>query len=747
MAHQARGFTLLLLLLVGAACGSDSRVVAMDEAPEAGTTGAGKAGNGGGAGRAGGGAGSTATGGGAGGGAAGSAPIAPPDDVISGGTDNDALPPLPPIENIRLRQSGDNVVIDFEPVDDARDYRIYISPDPSDVTVEDDGQVVVKDAIYRCAGDRPFRTRAQDPAALYDASLSGAANTIHDYERNADDAVLGYVYLTPGEGRTPVYRMSDPNGAGGFQNADWVVPIFDEGNRAEYAPGEDERNRLLGAGYRDDGVAFYIPDDADQAVFRKLYTEQWNGTPAVFYTHGAEYDAREMDDPDQVADFGERFKILSEQAEGSVPLHRVLYNGNSTFDVLAAGKARYERVLDQGNQPLWSLHWPGLTEKTTLVIEALDQGCPFPNGYIAAQAHAADDFNLPSITLDEARLDTTEVYINGQHEPENRPKAIARSFVDVEPKPDPDMDWFEGFDVGGTWNPFQIDSGNNGMFVYRNDEWSIDFSGCSENLTIGPMLGQLALGFADYGSSCNMSLIPRGVDTQIAADTFMHVRMTTEVPSTGRRYPQIMITTTDELNPGDIQPLDSVPLHSRLGPFPFDMLPPGPERTIVVQPFMSYHELQVQFCEGRGWGVSSQCPQANIYGHHAGNYEEEWEEPWLPVPVLGSIAGFDRPVQFDVYASTKRVYVFIDDEPAGCAELPEGKMPEGDVNVAFRAVLYHSGIDESVTPDDSPHQYLKRYSLSHFDRHMDDLGIDRAVDEPEWDEARFPCATRWYGGG
>jgi hypothetical protein len=233
----------------------------------------------------------------------------------------------------------------------------------------------------------------------------------------------------------------------------------------------------------------------------------------------------------------------------------------------------------------------------------------------------------------------------------------------------------------------------------------------------------------------------------IADDRFMHVRMTTEVPSTGRRYPQLMITTTDLLNPGDIQPLDSVPVHSRLGPFPWDMLPPGPERTIIVQPFGGYHELQVQFCDGRGWGVSSQCPQANIYGNHAGNYTVEWEEPWLPVPVLGSLAGFDRPVQLDVYASTKRVYVFVDDEPAGCAVLPEGRMPAGDVNVAFRGVLYHCGIDESVVPEESGHQYLQRSSLCHFDRHMDDLGIDLDVDEPAWDENRMPCAERWYGGG
>ena len=656
------------------------------------------------------------------------------------------LPELPRIDNVRVTQRGDTAIVDFEPVAGARDYRIYPLPDPDAVLVGAQGELIIKDAIYRCAGDRPFRTREDDPAAGYDASLSGGANTIMDFERKAADAVLGYVYLTPGEGRTPVYRMADPQGAGGFQNADWVAPMFAEANRADYVAGKAERDRLFAMRYRDDGIAFYVSDEGTRPVYRRLYKPQWNGSPTVFYVPGAEFDAR-AEHGDETIEVGERFKVLPEQEPGSVPLHRVLYNGNNTFDVLAAGEARYQRVLEQGNQPLWSLAWPGLSEKTTLVIEALDQGCPFPGGYVSAHHADADEFNYPSLTLDEARLDSGELFINGQHAESNRPKPIARAYVDVTPEPDPDMDWFEGFDVGGSWEELEVTSGNNGMFVYRNSKWAMDFSGCTENLTVGPLLGQLVVGYADYGSSCNMSITPRGIEPTISADRFLHVRMSTEVPSTGRRYPQLMITTTPVLNPGDVQPLDNVPLHSRLGPFPFEENPtPGNERTILVQPFGGYHELQIQACTGRAWGVSAQCPQANIYGNHAGNYVEEWEEPWLPVPLLGDVAGHDRPVRFDVYASTERVYVFMDDQPAGCAVLQDGAMRAGAVNVAFRGVLYHSGIDESVTPDDSGHQYYKRFSLSHFDRHMDDFGIDREVAAPEWDEARMPCATRWYGG-
>src|SRR5262249_9894221 len=159
------------------------------------------------------------------------------------------------------------------------------------------------------------------------------------------------------------------------------------------------------------------------------------------------------------ADFGPRFAILDGEEPGSVALHRVTYPGS--FDVLAAGDARFDQVLHQGVRPVWAVSWPGITQKTRFIVEALDQGCPFPNGYINAMHHDADvdrtsgmPFNQPSITLDEARLSSGEVFINGQHDPMNRPKPVARSYVDVTPDPKPDMDFLATFDEGDTWEPF-----------------------------------------------------------------------------------------------------------------------------------------------------------------------------------------------------------------------------------------------------------------------------------------------------
>jgi hypothetical protein len=676
------------------------------------------------------------------------------------------LPELEPIQNVKVTTHGDTAIIEFEPVAGALDYRIYPEPDPADWLIGDDGSVGVKNGIYRCAGDRIFQDRAADDANNFDCSIAGCQNLRHDYERSESEAVLGYVFLTPAADRQPVYRVANPNGGGGFRNADWVVPLYSEANSAEYVVDTDARDALLAKGWRDDGIAFYTSKDATANVYRIHYAPgaDWTGDNVVlFFTDGAEHDARAAQPAEDIDDLGVRFQILDTQVEGSVALHRVSYG---TFDVLAAGEARFDQVLHQGLRPVWSLTWPGIEADTRFIIEALDQGCPFPNGYIAAEHKDADidrtsmmPFNAPSLTLDEARLSSGEVFINGQHDPDNRPKPVARAYVDVKPEPQPELDFLATFDEGADWEPLQMWRDNN-AFVFRNSQWVVDTSGCTDNFTFGPVLGQLLLGFADGGSSCNVSITPKNVPTALTADRYLHVRMSTDIASTNRRYPQIMITTVplkDDPAP-DAGYIDDVPVHSRLGNFPYqltgedmvagtaDDVPAEGGQSIVVQPFGGYQETQIEYCDTRGWGVSQQCDRANVYGFHAGDYTETWKESWRPVPVQGDLVGFDRPVQWDVYTSNRRVYVFMDGKPSACAVLPEGRMPAGPVTVAYRAVIYHCGIDEAVVGDDTGHRYERDYSLCHSDRKLDDLGIELSASQPQWDETVLPCGTKWYGG-
>src|SRR4029078_7450550 len=214
-----------------------------------------------------------------------------------------------------------------------------------------------------------------------------------------------------------------------------VVPIYREANSAEYVTDTGARDALLAKGWRDDGIAFYTQKDAPRTVYRIQYAPgaDWQGDNVVFFfTDGPEHDARAAQSAAEIADFGARFSILDPEEPDTVALHRVMYPGS--FDVLGAGEARFDQVLHQGVRPVWALSWPGITQKTRFVIEALDAGCPFPGRHLAA-AHANADldrtsglpFNAPSITLDEARLSSGEVFINGQHDPNSRPKPSPRA--------------------------------------------------------------------------------------------------------------------------------------------------------------------------------------------------------------------------------------------------------------------------------------------------------------------------------
>jgi hypothetical protein len=646
-----------------------------------------------------------------------------------------SLPALPRIDNIVPTVRGDTATIEFSAVMDAKDYRIYPMPDKSDISVSQNGEVTVHNAIYRCGGALPRDDRSMDQVNRLSSSL--AAN-VEGYTRKESESLLGHGYLSPGAGRLPIYRVSNPNLVGGYP-WEYQAPPAKEYNGADYVQGTQARDALLAKGWRDDGIAFYVSDSGTRSVYRREYAD--NGT-SVFYTTGPEKTAR---DSQSGAPGSERFKILETAGDGTVPIYRIFYSYNNDHDVLAAGDANRERVLHQGNMPSTALSWPGLKGETTLVIEALDAGCPFPGGYIGAAAAPAADLDgvasLPTITLDKARLPSGEVFVNGQYDAANRPKPIARAYVTVQPKPQPDMDWFESFDPDATPQPFDtVVNDNIGTRVFRNDKLSVEFQASNANYSYGPMLGQFVA-----GSVSTFGMAALGANARIADDSYLHVTMAADLDSTNRRYPQIFITDVPLGDPKRDAP-SSVPFVPRLGPLPFQKLPPGQNHTIIVQTFGGQPELQIQFCDLRGWGVSQQCPKANIYGFHVGSTDVDWTAPWLPIPVLGEYAGIDRLVKFDVYASTKRVYVFIEDHPAGCAVIPEGRFPAGQVNVVFGAAAYHIEVDEFLTRPPARIQYWAQYSLAHSDRKFDDLGVKSKVSLPAWDESIMPCGTRYYAG-
>src|SRR6201999_907274 len=111
--------------------------------------------------------------------------------------------------------------------------------------------------------------------------------------------------------------------------------------------------------------------------------------------------------------------------------------------------------------------------------------------------------------------------------------------------------------------------------------------------------------------------------------------------------------------------------------------------------------LPVEVCDHKFWDVNQQCSSFDLY-HQLDPNDSTKTIGLAPNDEVGEHAGMDRGTRFDAYASTKRIYVFLDDKPYGCADLPTAGVPSGSVTVTYGDVLYHSGVDAVFT-------YTKKY--------------------------------------
>src|SRR6185369_8350886 len=97
----------------------------------------------------------------------------------------------------------------------AQDYRVYVMPANADIRSLGCGDISIRDAVYRCAGDREAHAIPVDPMGIpSDWIFTTYKGPIHDYifdfSRTESEATLGYVYVDPAPGRIPVYVLGDP---------------------------------------------------------------------------------------------------------------------------------------------------------------------------------------------------------------------------------------------------------------------------------------------------------------------------------------------------------------------------------------------------------------------------------------------------------------------------------------------------------------------------------------------------------
>jgi hypothetical protein len=658
---------------------------------------------------------------------------------IDGGVST-TLPSVPSMTNVVAALNDDSVSITFDPVDGALDYRVYPLPQDSDIAVQGDGSVVVHNGTYRCAGDRETPVPIVDNGAMIASDLIRTEVdqvTVGGFMRTMADATLGYVYPEPGPGLVPVYALgeSDPNADNTCFFARWTAS-----RTKKYTTSDSERTQLLAGLARDDGIAFYVPAAAS-SMTTQIYMDEYTGTDPrykerYYFPDGPEVAMRPTKTP--------AFPILTAQAPGTLPLMRVFYaNGCGwSHDELAVGKERFNRIYKQGDAlPWWSLLWTGLTGPTTLVVEALDSGCPYQGHFSPMSMPAVTGmFNgmplphEPFVTVDDIRAKsaTGEVFLNGQHDTTTMPKAIARAFVNVVPNPHPKMDFFADFSTNTppeTFTPITTCASPDGncfqTWRMESPTWDMMFMDAEIGPSMGtglyaygPVMGEFWETFADIGGDTNGKF--RMTAKQMAnmdSATFLHVTMEVDAYSTARRYPQILVS--DQTAPVQYQ------------------LPKG--HTVIVQtraptagtPGDFPVEYQLQVCNMVTWDVNQQCPVYNLaqITDSSGNIVH-----LMPNDEVGEHSSVDHRIVFDAYLSTQRTYLFLDGKPYACANMPATGVPSGPVSVTFGDVLYHSQVDR-----------VMKFHAAHLQldtrRHFDNLGFTSGVPAPGWDESRLPCAA------
>jgi hypothetical protein len=657
-------------------------------------------------------------------------PIGSSNTVTADGTTvTTTLPKLPQLTNVIGTLREDSVGVNFDPVDGAKDYRIYALPDDGDITAYSDGSLTVKNAIYRCAGlrqssDLKNNINAADPAL----TVIGSSVLTAKIDATEANNRLGYVYVTPASDRIPVYALANYGMDG--ENG-WI-----QSRLKVYTSDADARTQMAAQGWRDDGVVFYVPAPGAPGT-HTVYTsatsgivagQGWTQRSQFYFSDSARADHQADTTPPAAA-----FDVLTAAAAGAVPLMAVFYQGNQSHTELAPGMDRFNRAAYQGSSPDWHLEFSGLTAPTTLVVEALKDGCPYP-GFLAAQHVEAMDHQT-FFTLDELQQasPTGEVYINGQHDNiTGRATPVARSFLKVMPTPHKaaDWDWYAGFDASTDFTLTEIP----GCTDQNCDRWQTpDFDISTYRLAVpngvpvlafGPMLGQLWEAFDDFGADTTGKIrftarTKANVDTD--PNKYLHATMSVDIVSTDRRYPQLIISDQDA-------PIQEAMKNASNNTLLIQAIQ-GPSMRFEAQAF---HGLLPGLIGS--WDVNNQAPEHRFVDYDTEKISAQPSDPPF------EHASMDRQTKFDVFLSSQRVYLFIDDRPAGCTLLPSDVKFGGPVTYTVGDVLYHEGAgDERVCSYERPYAFMHVHQCSETKRHFDDLAFKNSVPPPVWDNTRFPC--------
>ncbi len=652
-----------------------------------------------------------------------------------------ALKGLPELRVESVRSFSDGAAIQLAHHLGAKDYRVYVLPQASDIKLDGAGKLAgIQGATYRCAGQNFLPKNGLNDTIIHPEIQVHTLGTweLQSHKRTPSDETLGYLALEPSDGLVPVYALSRP-----AQSLGCYSGTSDEARGKVYTTDLTRRLDLIQAhAYRDDGVLGYAPASAGpHPVFgstREIYSTQsrhWSGTVAwLYWAQSSAEDTARAGDRDRAL----LIRAFSASAAGLLPVHRVAYEGCvDRSDTLVLGDGEYEYRKQRYDKPVNGLTISGLTEPTVVVVEALDRGCPYTGSIAmgAVPAGGSNNYYKKWLTLDESRSQNSfsEAYINGQFASDTRPHAIARTFLRITPSARLTGDFADDFHPSEAPDVFtdSPDASTNckgwGRKCFENSKYLVQFHTVEQDRwSIGTLLsGQLFARLADVAADVNGKLrITARQQARVSDGDFLHVGMDVTGIHTGRSYEQILVSS------GGHPVQDNLPQN----------------KTVIFHAIGDYPSVvEIQVCNQRSWDVNNQCPRYNLTTKAVALPDGNGLRPFN---LAADYRGRDRLIRYDAYLSSRRAYLYIDGKPYGCANLDPATVPSGSVSVSYGHVLYHSGVrawyynqkreDGLVNALADGQGSSEKIEEARF---YDNLSFTSGVASLEWDEKRFPCET------
>jgi hypothetical protein len=449
--------------------------------------------------------------------------------------------------------------------------------------------------------------------------------------------------------------------------------------------------------------------------------------------------------------------------------------------IFCAGNEQHNLTKEESpKKPLRLIEVTGLTEPVEMVLEALDEPCPFPGliGSMHQEINTEEGGIVPIYSEDEVRQKYGSLIYNGQGEgtslaaqaPNNAPRVLAKTTVRLEPLgyggEAPAKQFFEDWTDDADqprWieEPYAVTAHphpGGSVTAYQNSRWNFLYvegffmwpggaqgpRGTQTAFHIGG--GRMRNNIADFdGNFASQLMIPK--QTVAVSDTdYLHVTYEVDSNTTQRRYWWVGLCGADQAGQ-TLRPDGQLVGDIMLSPFFYlpDGHNPAMARWNCIQVFTLFGtEFLLPPDNTRPQSdlvvILNKANEDTSSVIQVGDFHRELDENGKAIDVMLDDRLFPAVrTRFDLYIRRNRLIVYAAGKQKACTDFPSTPLTMAEGALAYGGVLYHATADHyDLEAHKATAQYHYFSNIPWMDqRQWDNMGYDERVGPPSnFNEAR-----------